>query len=181
MKFFVDTGRGNVENSRIFSKLKKYYVMEWIIVVVLVLVSIGLLLLEFLVLTGSGVVGILGLAGIAGAVYAAYSWLGVTAGHFTLLGTALLGGIATYYALRARTWRRFRLDSRIDSTVERVDELARVGDSGVCVGRLAPMGKVMVGDNVMEAESVSGFLDEGSPVTVVKVLKNKIVVKLKTE
>ena len=155
--------------------------MEWVIVILLIVVSIGLLMLEFLVFTGSGVAGVLGMAGIVGAVYLAYSGIGATAGHVTLLGSAVAGGVATYYALRSRTWKRLRLHSQIDSTVERIDGLAKVGEPGVCLGRLAPMGKVEVDGHALEAESLSGFLDEGTPVVVVKVLKNKIFVKLKRE
>ena len=133
--------------------------MEWLIVIVLIVASIALLMLEFLVFAGSGVAGILGGAGIVAAVWLAY----------------------TFYALRSGTWKRLRLHSQIDSTEERVDTLAEVGATGVCQGRLAPMGKVAVGGHTVEAESLSGFLDEGTRVEVVKVLKNKIFVKLKEE
>lgn len=156
-------------------------VMEWLIVIVLIVASIALLMLEFLVFAGSGVAGILGGAGIVAAVWLAYSWIGTTAGHVTLLGAAVAGGVATFYALRSGTWKRLRLHSQIDSTVERVDTLAEVGATGVCQGRLAPMGKVAVGGHTVEAESLSGFLDEGTRVEVVRVLRNKIFVKLKEE
>jgi len=43
------------------------------------------------------------------------------------------------------------------------------------------MGKVQVGDQVVEAQSESGYVAENSLVTVVKVYKNKIIVKLKSE
>lgn len=155
--------------------------MEWLIVIVLIVVSIALLMLEFLVFTGSGVAGILGGVGIVAAVWLAYTEIGMTAGHVTLFGAAVAGGVATFYALRSKTWRRLQLNSQIDSTVERVDSLAKVGDTGVCQGRLAPMGKVVIGDHMVEAESLSGFLDEGTCVEVVKVLRNKIFVKLKED
>ena len=74
-----------------------------------------------------------------------------------------------------------QLHTQIDSTVEGVDESIREGDTGVTQGRLAPMGKVRVGDSVVEAESRSGYIEENREVIVLKVYKNKIVVKLKTE
>ena len=74
-----------------------------------------------------------------------------------------------------------QLHTRIDSTVEGVDESIREGDTGTTQGRLAPMGKVRVGDCVVEAESRSGYIEENREVIVLKVYKNKIVVKLKTE
>jgi membrane-bound ClpP family serine protease len=155
--------------------------MEWIILIVLVLVGFSLLLLEFLVFPGVNVVGLIGLVCVGGAVYIAYSSLGSTAGHLTLLAIAGGGFAVTFYALRSKTWKRLQLDARIDGSVEGVDEQVKEGDEGVCLGRLAPMGKVRVGDVVVEAQSPGGYIDANSEVVVVKVLKNKVIVKLKTE
>ena len=155
--------------------------MEWFVLFMLVAIGFVLLILEFLVFPGVNVAGILGFACIAGAIWLAYSTMGTTVGHFTLLGTAVCGFGVTWYALRAKTWRRMQLNTQIDSTVEGVNETIREGDVGITQGRLAPMGKVRVGDSVVEAESRSGFVDENRDVVVLKVYKNKIIVKLKTE
>ena len=65
--------------------------------------------------------------------------------------------------------------------MEGVDETTvHVGDTGMTVGRLAPMGNVRVDNELMEAESLSGYIDANQEVVVVKVLKNKIIVKLKS-
>lgn len=155
--------------------------MEWLVLIMLILIGFTLLILEFLVFPGVNVAGILGFACVGGAIYIAYSTMGTTVGHFTLLGTAVSGFGVTYYALRSKTWKRMQLNSQIDSTVEGVDESIREGDIGMTQGRLAPMGKVRVGDHIAEAESRSGFIDENREVIVLKVFKNKIIVKLKTE
>lgn len=96
-----------------------------------------------------------------------------------VLGTALGGCVLTWYVLRAQTWKRLSLESKIDGTVEPVDEHIRPGDCGVCIGRLAPMGKVKIGESVVEALSEDGYVDANSKVEVVKVYRDKIVVKLK--
>ncbi|MDR1274280.1 MAG: hypothetical protein LBK12_07005 [Odoribacteraceae bacterium] len=155
--------------------------MEWLILIVLVIVGFALILLEFLVFPGVNVVGIIGFACVAVAVYIAYTSLGRVAGHLSLLGIAVAGFAATFYALRAKTWKRLQLEARIDSTVEGVDEQVREGDIAVCLGRLAPMGKVRVGDAIMEAQSLDGYVDANSEVVIVKVLKSKVIVKLKTK
>ena len=56
----------------------------------------------------------------------------------------------------------------------------KAGDCGETLGRLAPMGNVKLGDMVVEAESRSGYIDAHRPVEVVKVLRNKVIVQLKT-
>lgn len=155
--------------------------MEWLVLFMLIAIGFVLLILEFLVFPGVNVAGILGIACVGIAIYVAYSTMGTTVGHLTLLGTALCGFGVTYYALRSKTWKRMQLDTRIDSTVEGVDQSIKEGDVGTSQGRLAPMGKVRVGDSVVEAESRSGFVDENRDVVVLKVFKNKIIVKLKTE
>jgi membrane-bound ClpP family serine protease len=155
--------------------------MEWLMLVMLVVVGFTLLLLEFLVFPGVNVAGILGFLCVGAAIYVAYEHVGSTAGHLTLVGIAAGGFVVTWYALRAKTWRRLQLDASIDGTVEGVDPLVKAGDTGVCLGRLAPAGKVRVGDAVMEAQSPGGYIDANSEVVVVKVFKNKVIVKLKTE
>ena len=138
--------------------------MEWFVLFMLIAIGLVLLILEFLVFPGVNVAGILGFACVVGAVWLAYSTMGTTVGHFTLLGTALCGFGVTYYVLRSKTWRRMQLHTQIDSTVEGVDESIREGDTGVAQGRLAPMGKVRVGDSVVEAESRSGYIEESDRV-----------------
>ncbi|MDR2414545.1 MAG: NfeD family protein [Odoribacteraceae bacterium] len=155
--------------------------MEWLILIMLIVVGFILLLLEFLVFPGVNVVGIIGFTCVGAAVYIAYSRLGATAGHLTLLAIAAGGFAATWYALRSKTWKRLQLDARIDSTVERVDALINEGDEGTCLGRLAPAGKIRVGKEIVEARSLGGYIDANSEVIVVKVFKNKVIVKLKTE
>ena len=119
--------------------------MEWLVLITLVAIGFVLLLLEFLVFPGVNVVGIIGFLCVGAAVYVAYTRLGAMTGHLTLVGIAAGGFAVTWYALRSKTWKRLQLDVRIDSTVERVDALVNEGDEGVCLGRLAPMGKIRVG------------------------------------
>ena len=154
--------------------------MEWLLVLMLILIGAVLILMEFLVFPGVNVAGILGFICMAGGVYFGYSYYGAFAGHFILLGTVVFGAGATWYVLRSNTWKKLSLETKIDSVVEGVGDSVRVGDYGKTVGRLAPMGNVQVGDCLVEAESLSGYVDTGQEVEVVKVLKNKIIVKLKT-
>lgn len=154
--------------------------MEWLIVLMLVLIGGVLVILEFLVFPGVNVAGVLGFICIIAGVYFGYSYYGSTAGHFILLGTTLFGIGLTWYALRSKTWKKLSLDTKIEGSVEGVDDPVRAGDCGIAQGRLAPMGNVRIGEVVVEAESLSGYIDANQPVEVVKVMKNKIIVKLKT-
>lgn len=154
--------------------------MEWLIIVTLLVMGFILLILEFLVFPGVNVAGIIGFGCICFGIYLGYKYLGTQNGHWVLLATAIGGCVITWYALRAQTWKRFRLDSCIDSTVEGVDVSIQAGDTGICVGRLAPMGKVRIGEHIVEAQSQGGYIDANTEVEVVKVFKDKVIVKLKT-
>ena len=71
------------------------------------------------------------------------------------------------------------LESKVDSSVDTDTPEINVGDTGSCVTRLAPMGKVRIGDIVVEGQSIEGYLDAKTEVEVVKIYKYKIIVKPK--
>ena len=137
--------------------------MEWLIVLMLILIGAILVVLEILVLPGINVAGILGFISIIAGVY-----------------TVVFGFGMTWYVLRTKTWKRLSLDTRLEGTVEGIGDSVKAGDCGETLGRLAPMGNVKLGDMVVEAESRSGYIDAHRPVEVVKVLRNKVIVQLKT-
>lgn len=154
--------------------------MEWLLILMLILIGAVLVLMEFLVFPGVNVAGILGFICVATGVYFGYSFYSAETGHIILLITALFGFGITWYVLRSDTWKKLSLHTRLEGTVEGVDISVKEGDTGVTLGRLAPMGNVRLGEVVAEAESVSGYIDAHQQVEVVKVFRNKIVVKLKT-
>lgn len=152
--------------------------MEWLILLMLILIGVILVVLEFLVFPGVNVVGLIGFVCIIAGVYLGYDFYGSTIGHFVLLGTALGCGAVTWYILRTNTWKRLSLNTSIDSTVEGIDSSIHVGDLGITVGRLAPMGEVRIGDLLIEAESQTGYINAHSEIVVVKVMRTKIIVQL---
>lgn len=155
--------------------------MEWLLVFMLILIGAVLVLMEFLIFPGVNIAGLLGFICIIAGIYFGYSFYGAFTGHFILLGTAIFGAGLTWYVLRSDTWKKLSLSARIDSVVEGIDKSIHEGDEWETLGQLAPMGNVRVGDCIAEAESQSGFISAHQQIEVVKVFKNKIIVKLKTE
>ena len=66
------------------------------------------------------------------------------------------------------------VDGRVD-LVTGVD--VHVGDVVVTTSRLAPMGKVRVGDTELEAKSIEAFIDPEKPVSIEKIEGNVLIVK----
>lgn len=148
------------------------------IIILLIITGIFLLILEFFVLPGITIAALGGLAMIGGGIYMAYANYGPQTGHIALFVTLLVVAITFVLALRSKTWKRFMLKTEIDGNIQTVDENnLNVGDKGVAITRLNPVGKVRVNDEEIEGRFPGGFLDPGTEVEVVKVYKTHIIVK----
>jgi membrane-bound ClpP family serine protease len=155
--------------------------MTWTIIAILLIVGFLFLLLEILVLPGTGISGIIGLALIAIGTWQAFAIYGVKAGVFTLIGSLVLSVLSLSIALKSGTWNKASLSSRIDSRVNVVEtDKVKVGDFGKTISRLAPMGKAMINGLYWEVRSNGTLIDEGSEIEVIKIENNRIIVKLKT-
>lgn len=154
--------------------------MFWLVVVTLILIGLAFLLLEILVIPGTGVAGIVGFLLIGIGVWQAYSYYDATTGHWVLAGT-ILGTVAVLaYSLRAKTWRRVALKSEIKSRVNIIDEEnLKPGDVGKSVSRLVPGGKAVFNKVYYEVRTMGEFVDPGVEIVIEKIEDHKIFVKLK--
>ena len=142
------------------------------------LIIIGLLLLfaEILLIPGVGIAGILGLVSLGGSCFYAFNQMGGTVGAIvTAVNVALVVGLSIY-VLRAKTWKRLSLDTNIDSKAVADTGLA-VGDRGVTVSRLAPMGSARFDAELVEVKALEGFVDPEVEVEIVLMEDGKIYVK----
>lgn len=152
--------------------------MTALIIVLLILLGIILLLLEFLVIPGVTLAAIGGVLMIAGGIYLAYDNYGNMVGHLTVLATIIACGIALVVALKSKTWNKIMLKAEVDSKVEKLEEKKiNVGDQGICLSRLAPMGKIKVNKTIVEAKSTGAYIDERSKVEVVGIMDKIVIVK----
>ena len=152
--------------------------MTALIIVFIIVLGIVLLLLEILVLPGITLAAVLGIVLISGGVYLSYDHYGTVIGHFTLFGTLILGISLVVIVLRSKTWSRIKLNAKIDSKVEKLDDASVcVGDIGVSISRLAPMGKIKINKINVEAKSTGMYIDEKSKVEVVGIVNKVVIVK----
>jgi membrane-bound ClpP family serine protease len=153
--------------------------MSPIAIALLILLGIILLLIEFLIIPGVTVAGIGGVLLIAGGVLAAYLKYGVMYGNITLAATILVLIIIFIVALRTRTWKKIALDTKIDSSVENIKKEGRfmVGERGKTVTRLAPIGKAIFNNKIIEAKSISGYINENTEVEIIKIQNTNVIVK----
>lgn len=154
--------------------------MFWLVVVTLILIGLAFLLLEILVIPGTGVAGIVGFILIGIGVWQAYTYYGAATGHWVLGGT-IVGTVAVLaYSLRAKTWRRISLKSEIESKVNLIDEdKLKPGDPGKSISRLVPTGKAVFNNEFYEVRTMGEFLDPDVDIVIEKIEDHKIYVKPK--
>lgn len=152
--------------------------MSLFVIILLIVLGIVLLLIEFLVIPGVTIAGIGGLVLIGTSIYSTYKSYGSTTGNIVLIVTLLFVLLATFFALRSKTWRKVMLNTTVDGKAsESFDDKLKPGDHGKAVTRLAPMGNAMFGDIITEVKTMGEFVDAGTEVEVVKVHNREIVVK----
>ncbi len=154
--------------------------MIWLVVLSLIVVGIVFLLLEILVVPGATVVGLFGVGLVIAGVVVSFNHYGVETGVITLIGTLAVSMVAIGIALRSNTWKKAMHSSALEGRVNVVDaEQVKKGDEGVAITRLNPMGKALIRDEYYEVRSKDNLIPENSPIVVIKVEGNKIIVKPK--
>ncbi len=152
--------------------------MEVTIVLVLLFAGIVFLIIELFLIPGLSLAGIASLLINGSAVYYAYTQISSTAGHLTLLGGAVLSGIAVYVFLKSKTLEKMSLKAEIDGKNDPLEGVKiNIGDTGTTISRLAPMGKVKVNGFIMEAKTNDDFVDEGNPIRVVGIMNTNVLVE----
>ncbi len=150
----------------------------WWIVVSLLILGIILMLVEMLLVPGVGIAGFLSFGTLVAASWYAFAEISPAAGWWTTLAAVVLLALLLFFALRARTWRRFELKTEVTSRTGTESEQVHVGDRGVAHTRLAPMGTGRFGTVSCEVKSQDNtMIAAGTPIEVVAVEENKPLVK----
>jgi len=150
--------------------------MEIAVIVSLIFLGILLLMLEFFVVTGTVVPGIIGIALMLAGVYLSYNNFGTEVGHFTLLATLIFIFITIYKLLKSNTWKKVTLNSSIESKVNEISNTFQIGDKGIAISRLAPMGKVMIKNIMVEAKAENEFINPKEEILVIDIESSKVIV-----
>ena len=154
--------------------------MTWIIILSLILVGIIFLLLEILVVPGTTFLGLIGFGMIIAGVVVAFNQYGTKVGVLTLVASLILSLVFIALALKSNTWKKAMLDTEVSGRVNEIaPDSVLAGDEGITITRLNPVGKAQIKDEYYEVHSKDNLIDQNTPIVVVKVEGNKIIVKLK--
>jgi len=148
-----------------------------IIIVIFIAVAIFLFLLEIFLLPGITIAGIGGALFAIGGIIYAYS-IGTVMGHVTLVVSIVLFVGFFAWLLRAKSFQRVALKTNVDSTLTSTRDMGlQVGDEGIALSRLAPIGKARFGDTTVEAKTQGDFIDEQTPIVIVRIDGYNVVVE----
>lgn len=148
-------------------------------IILLVLLGVFFLVVELVFLQGVTIGVLLSLASYGSAIYLAFRSNGVMGGVIVIVIILLLSLIATIFSLRAKTWRRLALNDKLEGvSMQSPEHELVIGDKGVSLSRLCPMGKVNFNGKVYEAKSLDAYIDQRSDVVVVGFENFTVLVKI---
>lgn len=147
--------------------------------VVLTLLVCGIILLTLETILPGLILGVIGIGCWVAAVFISYTQIDQMAGHLTLLGVLFLstGGFIL--------WLKFFPTSpmgKVFVSTSSVGELGPtnhelLGMTGLTMSRLAPSGFARIRDKKMDVIAAVGYIDPNTPVEVIEVSGNRIVVR----
>lgn len=147
-------------------------------IVILVVLAMLFLVAELVLLPGFTISGILALCSASGAIYLAYTNFGSVVGTIVVVVVISLAIVVVALSLRAKTWQRFALSSKLESQASKpIEERVSIGQRGISVSRLSPMGGVEISGEIYEAKLVNGYLDSKREVEVVGYENSNIIVR----
>lgn len=152
--------------------------MEAIIIVLLLLIGIVFFIAELFLIPGTSLAGIAGTLVMGGTVYYVYTQIGLVAGNLALFTSVVLLGIAIAIFLRSKSLDKLALNTEITGKIDTLkNDSIKPGDIGYAQSRLAPMGKVKINNQMVEAKTQDDFIDPGVEVVVLEVRNTNIVVE----
>ena len=150
---------------------------------IILLIVLGLLFLvaELVLLPGVSIGAILALVCYGSSIYLAFRDYGTVVGGVVILAILLLSLVATIISpARQDLAALFAQTEGVDSSsmpATPFDQELQVGDRGMTLSRLSPMGTVEVGGKVYEAKSLTAYVDPRREVEVVGFENFSVIVK----
>ena len=156
--------------------------MDILIIILLVLIGVVLIILEIFFLPGITVAGFSSLIFFGGGIYYAFVNLGTTAGYVTIAASVVACVVGIIWFMRSKSLDRISLKTDIDSVIPtQVNDSIKVGDEGIALSRLNPLGTVLIGTVQVEGKTREDFIDEGSSVIVERVERTSVIVRKKDD
>lgn len=151
--------------------------MDLVFILLIMTGGIGLLILELLAIPGTTIAGLCGVGLLVYGIYEVFMGYGTLWGFVSILVALLISIALLVYSLRTKTWKRFSLNKEIDSKVNVIENEIHVGDCGVSITRLAPMGMAEINSQRIEVYTSTSYVEPGTPLVVEAIDGNRVRVR----
>ena len=152
--------------------------MNLLVILFLIILGIVLLLIEFTILPGITIAGLGGILLFGYSIYLAFSSYGSLVGFLTLGFILIVAPTMVVLLFKGKSGKKMVLHTVLHGSVNEINpDKVKVGDLGVTIGRLAPMGKIKVNNEVVEVRSTGTFVDPGQKVRIIQIEKSQITVE----
>jgi membrane-bound ClpP family serine protease len=152
--------------------------MNFLIIIFLVVLGIVLLLIEVTILPGITIAGVGSFLVLVYSVYLAFTSYGSLVGFLTLAFVLIVSPLLVYFFFKGKAGKSMVLNTVLTGVANEINpEKVKVGDIGVTIGRLAPMGKINVNDEVVEVRSTGTFVNPGEKVRIIHIEKSMVTVE----
>jgi membrane-bound ClpP family serine protease len=150
----------------------------WIIIIALLAIGLSLIIVELVFIPGTTVVGLLGFIFSVAGIVISYKHFGTDVGFYILLGMAITTLIALFYSFRSGSWTKFSLKTAIDSKVnEGMLAALNIGDEGVTVSTLRPIGKAEFHNKQFEVKTSGNYVERGMRIRITQILFHQVIVE----
>jgi membrane-bound ClpP family serine protease len=152
--------------------------VEWLAVILLIFFGLGFIIAEIIFVPGTTLLGLFGLIFTIIGIIISYISFGAGVGTIVLIISLIIGLGVLVYSLKSGVWEKFALKGSINSRVnEGEKEDLQVGEEGVTVSSLRPMGKGEFKERIYEVTTLGNFLTADTKIRIVSIKNNKIIVE----
>ena len=152
--------------------------MELAFIIGLIILGIFFMVIEVFLIPGISIAGIAGVGCMVTGIVLSYTKLGVANGTWILAASVVVLGGVLFWFFKSKTLDKMALKTNIDSKVEPLRGLdVKPGDKGITISRLAPGGKIRISDITIEGRSENEMIDENTPIEVIEVGSNNVIVR----
>jgi membrane-bound ClpP family serine protease len=152
--------------------------VEWLAVILLIFFGLGFIIAEIIFVPGTTLLGLFGLIFTIIGIIISYISFGAGVGTIVLIISLIIGLGVLVYSLKSGVWEKFALKGSINSRVnEGEKEDLQVGEEGITVSSLRPMGKGEFKERIYEVTTLGNFLTADTKIRIVSIKNNKIIVE----
>jgi membrane-bound ClpP family serine protease len=148
------------------------------ILIGLLILGVILLFLEIFVIPGTTFFGIAGAVLLIAGILGTYKYYGSNWGHISVFASVILFFVFFILGKNLLSKDKIYLRDTIDAKVNEINDLnLSKGQNGVALTDIRPGGRARFDEHKVEVFSNGGFIEKNTPIEIIQINGNKIIVK----